>query len=60
MRIVNTSAGPRGLNTKDGLVILAPGEDFDGAMDAAEVSVAKATGWFEFPKAKADEEKGGK
>lgn len=54
MRITNTQIGPRGLNTIAGPVMLDPGQTIDAEMSEAEAKVAKATGWFEFGKAKAE------
>lgn len=48
MKITNTQAGPRGLNTKEGPVLVEPGQTVDVEVDAAELAVAKNTGWFEF------------
>lgn len=61
MKITNTQAGPRCLNTKDGPVLVEPGQSVDVEMEAAELAVAKKTGWFEFgaaAKAAEAEEKG--
>lgn len=59
MKVKNISAGPRGLNTKSGQVILAPGEVRDDIeLEAAEQKIAEGSEWFEFgAKAKADEPK---
>lgn len=48
MKVKNLQAGPRGLNTLDGAVLLDPGEERDVKLDKAELNVAKATGWFAF------------
>lgn len=48
MKITNTQAGPRGLNAKDGPVLVEPGQTVDVDMEVAELAVAKKTGWFEF------------
>lgn len=47
MKVTNTQKGPRGLNTKDGLVLVEPGETVDVELEAAERKVAEGTGWFE-------------
>ncbi|XKI87793.1 hypothetical protein ACIU1A_09255 [Mesorhizobium sp. ORM16] len=59
MKVTNTQAGPRGLNTKDGPVLVEPGQTVDADLSDAELKVAKGTGWFEFgaAAAKAVEEK---
>lgn len=54
MRITNTQVGPRGLNAISGPVMLDPGQTVDVEMSEAEAKIAKATGWFEFGKAKAE------
>lgn len=41
-------AGPRGINTSSGPVLLDPGQTVDVDVSAAELKVAKATGWFSF------------
>lgn len=48
MKVTNTQAGPRGLNTKDGPVLVEPGQTVDVEIEAAELAVAKKTEWFEF------------
>lgn len=48
MKVTNNQAGPRGLNAKDGPVLLDPGQTVDVEMSDAELKVAKATGWFSF------------
>ncbi|TPL06679.1 hypothetical protein [Mesorhizobium sp. B2-4-11] len=53
MKVTNTQAGPRGLNTKTGPVLVEPGQSVDVEIDDAELKVAKATGWFDFGKAAA-------
>lgn len=57
MKITNTQAGPRGLNTKDGQVLVEPGQTVDVEMHEDELKVAKGTGWFEFGKAAAEDKK---
>lgn len=54
MKITNIEKGPRGLNTKDGAILVDPGQTVDVEMSEAEAKIAKATGWFEFGKAKAE------
>ena len=39
-KITNVSAGPRGIHTEDGLVVLAPGESQDLKLSAAEAKSA--------------------
>ena len=60
MKITNISKGPRGLNTKDGSILVEPGQTVDVDLSEAEAKIAKATEWFEFGgrEAKADEKKG--
>ena len=61
MRITNIEKGPRGLNTKDGAILVEPGQTVDVELVEAELKVAKATGWFDFGKAEpkqSDEKKG--
>lgn len=56
-KITNVSAGPRGIHTEDGLVVLAPGESQDLKLSAAEAKSAKDGDWFhvgDLPKAKAE------
>ena len=48
MKITNTQAGPRGIHTTSGSVMLAPGETVDVEMEAGEIASAKQTGWFSF------------
>ncbi|CAL8972846.1 hypothetical protein RHODGE_RHODGE_01021 [Rhodoplanes serenus] len=48
MRITNTQAGPRGVNTTAGVVLLGPGEARDLDLPDAELAVARRTGWFAF------------
>lgn len=50
MKITNSDKGPRGVNTKDGPVLIDPGHSIDADLSEAELKVAKATGWFEFRK----------
>jgi hypothetical protein len=48
MKVKNLQKGPRGLNTTSGPVLLEPGEERnDLEIGAADLRVAKATGWFE-------------
>ncbi|TPM39590.1 hypothetical protein [Mesorhizobium sp. B2-3-4] len=56
MKVTNNQAGPRGLNTLDGAVLVDPGQTVDVDMADAEMKVAKATGWFSFGAAKAADE----
>ncbi|PZR88361.1 MAG: hypothetical protein DI537_23780 [Stutzerimonas stutzeri] len=51
MKITNIEKGPRGLNTKDGAILVEPGQTVDAELSAAEEKVARGTGWFEFGKA---------
>lgn len=48
MKVKNLQKGPRGINTENGQVLLDPGQEMDLEVSAAELKVAKATGWFEF------------
>ncbi|MER9829175.1 hypothetical protein NKJ51_12410 [Mesorhizobium sp. M0134] len=48
MKVTNNQAGPRGINTTSGPVLLDPGQTADVEMSSAELKVAKATGWFSF------------
>jgi len=57
MKVTNIEKGPRGINAKGGTVLVDPGETVEVEVSAAELKVAKATGWFEFSgKAAKDEE----
>lgn len=47
MKITNTQPGPRGVNAIGGPVLIEPGQTADVEMSAAELKVAKATGWFD-------------
>ena len=58
-KITNVSAGPRGIHTEDGMVVLAPGESQDLKLSKAEVESAKEGDWFhvgDLPKPKAEAE----
>lgn len=48
MLITNMQSGPRGFYAREELVLLEPGEQRDVALSAADLKVAKATGWFQF------------
>lgn len=48
IKVTNIAPGPRGLHTKDGPVMLAPGQTGDVDMVDAEIASAKGTGWFVF------------
>lgn len=48
MKVKNLQSGPRGLNAKEGPVLLEPGEEREVSLLGAELKVAKATGWFAF------------
>lgn len=49
MKVTNVSQGPRGLNTKNGPVLLDPKQSIDDLdISEAELKVSKGTGWFEF------------
>lgn len=56
-KITNTSAGPRGIHTEDGMVVLAPGETRDDLkLSEAELKSAEDGDWFhvgDMPKPKA-------
>lgn len=61
MKVTNNQAGPRGINTTSGPVLVEPGQTVDVDVSAAELKVAKATGWFSFAgkdSAKSDEFQG--
>lgn len=47
MKVTNISQGPSGLNTKNGPVLIEPGETVDVELAEAELKVSKATGWFD-------------
>lgn len=57
MKVTNISKGPRGLNTKNGPVLIEVGETVDVEMSDDEAKVSKATGWFEFGNKAASEDK---
>jgi len=58
MKVTNISNGPRGINGKDGPVLIEAGETSEVEVNDAELKVAKSTGWFDFgAKAAADAEK---
>lgn len=48
IRVTNIAPGPRGLNTKDGPVMLAPGQEMDVNLAEGELASSKGTGWFTF------------
>jgi len=48
MQITNISAGPRGVNGKDGPVLIDPKQTVEVELSEAELKVSKATGWFTF------------
>ena len=48
MKITNTQQGARGVNTKEGPVLIEPGHTVDLDLSEAEAKIAKGTGWFEF------------
>jgi hypothetical protein len=48
MKVKNVSKGSRGINTKDGPVLLEPGEEVDVEISEEELKVSKSTEWFEF------------
>ncbi|MBD9519293.1 hypothetical protein IB262_05215 [Ensifer sp. ENS02] len=56
MKVTNIAKGARGLNAKEGPVLVEPGQSVEVDMLDEEVKVSKATGWFEFG-AKAAEDK---
>lgn len=48
MKVTNISAGPRGLNTMDGPVLVEPMATVEVELSEAEYKVSKGTGWFDF------------
>lgn len=48
IKATNLAPGPRGVNTKDGPVMLMPSQTLDLDMTAEEIAVARKTGWFAF------------
>lgn len=49
MRVKNISEGPRGVWSDNTVVMLMPGQTMDDLnVTAADLAVAKKTGWFEF------------
>lgn len=54
--VKNTSPGPRGLNTPDGVVVLEKGETREVEMIDAEVAMSKRAGWFDFNASKDDKQ----
>ncbi|WP_312416683.1 hypothetical protein [Shinella sp.] len=48
MKVTNISAGPRGLNTKAGPVLVEPKDTVEVELSEAEYKVSKGTGWFDF------------
>ncbi len=48
IKVRNIAPGPRGLNTADGPVMLAPGQEGEVNLSEAELKSSKATGWFIF------------
>lgn len=46
MKFTNISAGPRGLNTKAGTVLVDPRQTVDVEIEAAEKKIALGSGWF--------------
>ena len=57
MKVTNISKGARGLNAKDGPVLVEPGQTVEVEMLDEEAKVSKATGWFEFGSKAADDKK---
>lgn len=57
MKVTNISKGARGLNAKDGPVLVEPGQTVEVDMLDEEAKVSKATGWFEFGAKAADDKK---
>jgi hypothetical protein len=55
MKVTNISAGPRGLNTVEGTIMLEPGEAREVELSEAEAKIAKGTGWFSFDGEDSDE-----
>lgn len=47
MKVTNISKGPRGINTKEGPVLIEPGQTVEVELSEAELNVSKATGWFD-------------
>lgn len=47
MKITNTQAGPRGVNTVNGPVLIEPGETVDVELAKGELDHVRATGWFD-------------
>lgn len=56
MKFTNYTAGPKGLNAKNGLVYVEAGKTVDVEISDAEAASAKATGWFSRPEVVADDE----
>ena len=48
IKVVNISPGPRGLNTKAGPVMLAPGQGANVDLSEGELAASERTGWFTF------------
>lgn len=48
IKATNLAPGPRGMNTKDGPVMLMPSQTLDVDLTAEELAVARKTGWFAF------------
>lgn len=48
MKVTNISAGPRGLNSTSGPVLVEPKDTVEVELSEAEYKVSKGTGWFEF------------
>lgn len=46
MKFTNISAGPRGLNTKAGTVLVDPRQTIEVEIEAAEKKIALGSGWF--------------
>jgi len=60
VKVTNNQAGPRGLNTVSGPVLVEPGRTVDADLSKAELKVAQATGWFSFDGAADDPQGDGK
>lgn len=48
MLVINLQSGPRGFYAREELILLEPGEQREVVLSAAELKIAKSTGWFRF------------
>lgn len=47
-KLTNITSGPKGLHSKDGPVLVAPGQTVEVDISPEELASSKKTGWFTF------------